>query len=100
MGKKNGVASKLRKTSPASAGRLSRPFSICFRLRSNVIALAVYRKEDVDHRMKRCLVARRKLRQALNNGTLRVLAMLTVSQLSKSFGGQAVEVGIERMGKR
>jgi ATP-binding cassette subfamily F protein 3 len=31
-----------------------------------------------------------ELRQALNKGTLRVLAMLTVSQLSKSFAGRAL----------
>jgi hypothetical protein len=30
------------------------------------------------------------LRQASNKGTLRVLAMLTVSQLSKSFAGRAL----------
>ena len=30
------------------------------------------------------------LREAENEGTLRVLAMLTVSQLSKSFAGRAL----------
>jgi hypothetical protein len=62
--------SKLRKTSPTTAGRLSRLLSICFRLRSNVIGLAVYRKEDVDPRIKRCLVARHELRRASNKGVL------------------------------
>ena len=60
------------------------------RRRTNVIALAVYRKEDVDPRIKRCLVARQELREAENEGTLRVLPMLTVSQLSKSFAGRAL----------
>src|SRR2546430_8343808 len=36
-----------------------------------VIALPAYRKEDVDLRMKRCLVARRELRRSSNEGTLR-----------------------------
>ena len=60
------------------------------RRRTNVIALAVYRKEDVDPRIKRCLVTRQELREAENEGTLRVLPMLTVSQLSKSFAGRAL----------
>jgi len=63
--------SKLRKTSPTTAGRLSRPFNICSRLRSSVIAIAVHRKEDVDLRIKRCLVARQELREASNAGALR-----------------------------
>jgi ATPase subunit of ABC transporter with duplicated ATPase domains len=50
----------------------------------------VYRKEDVDPGIKRCLAARQELREAENEGTLRVLAMLTVSQLSKSFAGRAL----------
>jgi hypothetical protein len=57
--------SKLRKTSRAG------PFNICFRLRSNVMALAVYRKEDLDLRIKRCLVARHELCRASNEATLR-----------------------------
>jgi ATPase subunit of ABC transporter with duplicated ATPase domains len=32
----------------------------------------------------------KKLREASNKGTLRVLAMLTVSQPSKSFAGRAL----------
>jgi hypothetical protein len=54
-----------------------------------VIAIAVYRKENVDLGIQR-LIARHELRRALNKGTLRVLAMLTVSQLSKSFAGRAL----------
>ena len=57
------------------------------RRRTNVIALAIRRS---DPRIKRCLVARQELREAENEGTLRVLAMLTVSQLSKSFAGRAL----------
>ncbi len=58
--------------------------------RANVIALAVYWKEDVDLRINRCLLRRQELREALNKGTLRASVMLTVSQLSKSFAGRAL----------
>src|SRR5437660_12171751 len=48
----NGVASKLRKRS--RAGHLA----FVFDCTPALIAIAVYRKEDVDLRIKRCLVAR------------------------------------------
>jgi len=55
-------------------------------------AIAVYRKEDVDPRIKRCLVARHELRRKSNEGTLRafhnadrnqVFFMFSVADLDK-----------------
>jgi hypothetical protein len=40
------------------------------------------------------------LREAENEGTLRVRAMLTVSQLSKSFAGRALFGGMSRQVNR
>src|SRR5205807_2579084 len=45
---------------------------------------------DIDPKIKRCLLARRELRRASKEGHLALSAMLTVSQLSKSFAGRAL----------
>jgi hypothetical protein len=46
--------------------------------------------EDIDIRIKRSLVAQRELRGHRTRGHCALSAMLTVSQLSKSFAGRAL----------